>query len=387
MRLVMLMLLSCSVAVAATKSTRDAGEVTTCDNPNHVDPEDHGTNCNQTSTSTTTHRFRYYDGRVTTITAGPITGSEVEPFPPELDWMSGSLLRGVPENSQVLGWSGPSIADEFAELEQTIDLRGEPGDRLGASLDSAAGVLLVGAPGSDRAYVVDAGAGSVDDATAILVGGFGLGASVAFGDFDADGQLDAAASSSTDTWVFFGPLEGELFGWSLGVGGGGLAVGDFEGNGLDNLAVAHADGRVEIFGAWLQPVATVYTLAESIAFADVDGDGADDLAVGVPAWDAVEIYRGGSDADGWVDDFHLGELGSGTGTSVHGDDAGGLWYSAPQDAGVGSVSHAPRDGIPHRLLGDGEISLRSAHAADVDGDGRLEMLTGGGNETSVHFRE
>lgn len=143
-----------------------------------------------------------------------------------------------------------------------------------------------------------------------------FGTSLAAGDFDFDGALDLAvgapgqgpvsADNTGRAWIFRGPSLGQV----IGLGpvpaapnsgfGTALAAGDFDGDGKDDLAVGVPGAQV--VGAFLAGQVAVYagpsqsllaTLKEpqpetlaafggALAAGDVDLDGDDDLVVGVP---------------------------------------------------------------------------------------------------------
>jgi len=332
------------------------------------------------------------------VTHSPLTDSEIDPFPP-LGWHGTTLLTGMAGSDEVVGWQGSTLADAIDDpmVDEALHIVGTAGERFGTALSAQEGALLVGAPGSGRVYLFIDEANATDQAAATLQGAAGSGSEVALGDFDGDGQLDAAVSNSENaiTYLVFGPLVGELdleSGLTF-TGGGDLAVGDWNGDGLADLAVASVNGPVDIYaGGSLQLTAHLETAAGSIAFADTDGDGSDDLAVGIASWDAVDIYRGGDNADDWADQYFWGDWWSGTGTSVHGDDQGGLWITSPDSGGsmsyvaAGSESGHLAEVAAQTLYADGEFSLNTAFAADIDGNGVLDMVSGAGLETTVLYR-
>jgi FG-GAP repeat/FG-GAP-like repeat len=147
-----------------------------------------------------------------------------------------------------------------------------------------------------------------------------FGISLATGDFNRDGRIDLAIGRSNGVTIFSGSRAGLQFTAGLSVSGTpyALAVGDFNGDGADDLAAgsplaSSEAGSVTIFNGalntgltlassyWTQDSPDVLGGAEgapdrrfndprdwgdrfgfSLAAGDFDGDGRDDLAIGVP---------------------------------------------------------------------------------------------------------
>jgi glucose/arabinose dehydrogenase len=359
--------------------------------------------------------FRYVDGAVEDSTGwntalGP-PGS-IRSFGSdghgELYVVAGSsLYRLVSTRNPACDFDGDGDADLAAGA------RGE--DRTGAP---DAGMVQVFSGASGGIAVADdarffQGEGGV---AGLLEGRDQTGAALACGDFDGDGYADLAVGAPGETIgglakagavhvLYGGP--GGLSGngdqmWRQGSGGvkgeaerrdqfgAALASGDFDGDGFDDLAVgapgeriagARDAGTVNVLyggGSGLgaagnmrldQAVAGVLDEAETgdrfgaaLASGDFDGDGAADLAVGVPA-EAVSGTRRG-----------MVHVFAGGGTGLTTDDA--VWYR-----GKASVDGAPAN---DDLFG---WDLAAGH---VDGDGFDDLAVGvpgsgtGGSVTVLH---
>ena len=206
-----------------------------------------------------------------------------------------------------------------------------PGDLDGDGVDD----LVVAVPGADLvvAFLGTQAAGSlaVSDADLRLTGlpGDGFGASVAAGDIDGDGLLevvvgapfhDDGARSTGALFGFAGPVRtNRLYSSAaftvsggeeqtqLGRSPGGVATGDTNGDGADELVVGSIfdDGGGNRAGAatlWFGPLTGTQSLSDAwrtvqgeapddalgaaVAIGDLDGDGLGDLVLGAPQQDA-----------------------------------------------------------------------------------------------------
>lgn len=229
---------------------------------------------------------------------------------------------------------------------------------LAADLDGDGLVeLIVGAPGEDRVYIwLASGAGLAAGPDVTLSGdsGSGFGSALAVGDLDGDGAMElvvgAPDAGAGAVVVVYSPTTAAAASTSIGGAAAGdafgtaLAVGDVDGDGLDDLAV----------GA---PLANG-TVGHSYVFTGSGG-------LDVPAWEWPGIDYGGLslaigdfDADGFADlavqaDWHLSELFPGS--------AAGLPTSATSS------------------LGSGEPRL----AADLDGDLIADLICAGYVESTA----
>lgn len=218
----------------------------------------------------------------------------------------------------------------------------DPGDQFSFSLatgdfnNDGFDDLTVGVPYEDVGLLVNSGVVHV-----MYGGGAGVGAAQQLWSQDSVGILDASES-------------GDLFGWSL-------VAGDFDNDGRDDLAIGVMgedmtvanDGAVQVlFGVlgtglmaarnsiWFQDAIGVADWGEvddffgsAVAAGDFDGDGVDDLAIGVVGEDfgpwidagAVEVLYGqagvgiGPAMGQFFDEFSLGGkmgIGSGFGGSM-----------------------------------------------------------------------
>lgn len=260
-------------------------------------------------------------------------------------------------------------------------------------------VADVNGDGRPDVLATEAFAGVVSVFLALPQGGFGaeqlatvggLTQALALADLDGDGRLDLVSSHSYSggegaTSVSLGSGDG-TFGLpaSYPVGANGLAVADLDGDGRLDVALATGalllgagDGTFAVSGIGAASMAT-----SGIAAADLDGDGRPDLAYG----SGLVALR--SPAGGW-----LVTVRPSTGWPVGVGDVNG---DLDPDLVVAEYGEGAYRLVS--LLGGGDGGFASTVAAelaqtmpalgrlgDVDGDGRLDLVTSNTEQVAVWF--
>jgi hypothetical protein len=317
-----------------------------------------------------------------------------------------AILDGGETDSEVLGFSlantGAMITDTSANFGSSL----AGGENLVGTRNED---LVVGAPGYATVGAVSLFAGplsgslTLSSARMVLTGPAGVtrfGGVVSLGEvngdaYDAVDLLIAAAvidhstvtaSSSAGAWIVPGSLPTGTLGLSSladvvhlsGTAANIAGLGDPDGDGIDDLAVVSPAGIEFIYGdlalascslgacgdATLQPGGTfsAYT-SRPVALAglgDLDDDGLDDFAVGLPYASAAP-----SGEEGEVD------LWFGSTTRLAGTEAADLWI-----LGAGAGAHAGRSVVGGDLDGDGTPELLLGSPGEDDGTGSVYLFLG-----------
>jgi hypothetical protein len=204
------------------------------------------------------------------------------------------------------------------------------------------------------------------------------GTSVAAGDFNNDGNDDLVIGalgegSSGAVYLVYGPVSGtsslaaadsKLTGEAAGdQAGERVAAGDLNGDGSDDLIIGVPDesSAASLAGAVYVVLAPVPTGSLSTADAKLTGGAAGDLA-------GNSVAAGDLDGDG-TDDLLIGA----TDERTAGSQAGAAYVAYGPVSGTSSLAAADA-----KLIGEaaGDIAAGSLAAGDVNGDGVSDLIVG-----------
>jgi hypothetical protein len=220
--------------------------------------------------------------------------------------------------------------------------------------------------------------------------------SIAVGDFNGDGKQDLAVanSESANVSILLGNGDGTFSpapNVSVGVSPFSVAVGDFNGDGHQDLAVANLTGTVSILlgdGAGHFSAATNFdagSVPESVAVGDFNGDGKQDLVVANFDSNSVSILLG----DGGGNFSAPTNFGAGTSpfsVAVGDFNGDGRQDLAVANYGSNNVSILSGDGTGNfsaaTNFGAG-INPLSVAVGDFNGDGKQDLAAVNLNSSNV----
>jgi hypothetical protein len=254
-------------------------------------------------------------------------------------------------------------------------------------------LVVANLDGSDLSVLIGHGDGTFDPEARYGSPGGGLAWFVAFGDFNEDELQDVMLAQSGGNVLFPGNGDGTL-GAEIPAPGASrtLAVADVDGDGFDDLvlpgAVFLGNGEFSFTAGQSFPVGTYVTHVET---ADLDGDDVLDLLHAERDPDAVSVLLGHGDGTFDPAEVHSVAFGGAASRVLVQDRNGDGWPDLV-------VSHGPFGGgisllrgtgggsfAPAEWIDTGSAGAYSIAGGDFDGDGYLDVARGtyGGDDVGV----
>jgi len=315
--------------------------------------------------------------------------------------------------ADVNGDGRPDVIATCFNTNQVAVLLGTGGGRFAPAVNYAvpsgpAGVVVVDLNGDGHPDLVVTcqSAGSLATLYGDGNGGFApprsyvvgsLPSAIAVGDFNEDGHPDVAVTlqGPGQVAVLLGNGDGSStwasqLNYTTGSTSTGVAVGDFDGDGHLDLAVAnhlgnsvtllHGDGT----GAFGTPATLPVTAPYSVAAADLNGDGILDLVCASNTGNTVSVWLG--PVSGAATSSYA--IGGSLGAVAVGGLEGGVSHVDIIVADIGGNSAAVLNGAGNGTFGAPVLFATGAGAdgvavADVNGDGVLDIVTGNASAATV----
>jgi hypothetical protein len=252
--------------------------------------------------------------------------------------------------------------------------------------------------GSSVTVLLNRGDGTFGEGSNFATAG-PLSTSITHGDFNGDGKEDLAVGMETQVGVFFGAGDG-TFGpevdyevWSgTNYGAFSVTAGDFNGDGKLDLATDGTDNNVVLLmnqgDGTFDRVDYSRPMTNSVfrvQAADMNGDGRTDLVAYIAS---MALATPGVRVEVWMNDgsggfnqaeYPLGDQRSQGPSSLTVEDLNGDGMpdvvAAMPDEQIVSVFMNNGDGTLAAKLDYGQLKLRQATVSDVNGDGKLDLLT------------